>query len=422
MIRIALISDIHFGKEGRGDFTLPSSQDFGVGNIEKNMSEKLCEKLIELRPEYLLIAGDLTSIGSPDEYYYCEKKILDIAKKVGIEKKKIIWCTGNHDNDWQISKLCGIEKEDDIGKENGGKEDNSAKNKVIIEKYSEIASSVSEKYITELPKPEETGECPASGIYQDNNMIVYILNSATNCLHYSTSSHGEITEKQREWLKRKLEESKDEKKWKIVLLHHHPFNYPYPIVGRDVSFLSDGSEFEEIIGGGGVNLVIHGHRHHPRCKTKEETGWKNPIAYVCAGSLAIKEHGRLSGEIPNMFHIIDLEEKVGQLFLYSYQYASGNGWFAAERKGGTIPLDAKMRLGRIVSTEVIEEKINQIINEFRESREKTLSLDWDELDEDLQFNLCSEINEKIISLVNDEFIVKANLPLNLTLKRKDGTI
>ena len=409
MIKIALISDIHFGKDGRGDFTIPKDGiSLGEMNTEKGMGADLITAFKELEPEYLFIAGDLTSVGSPEEYFYCEHKILDIVDQAGIDRKKIIWCIGNHDNDWSISMLSDRYKEN---KSEGIK-------KIAIKKYASIATSVVEKNIEELPIANELGPVPASGIYKDNKMIVFILNSATTCLHDKKVDHGEITETQLHWLEKQIDRYKSDNRWKIVLLHHHPFNYPFPEFGVDFSLLSDGSEFQELIGKGGIQLVLHGHRHHPRCKTHNESNWKNPISFICAGSLSVCEKQREGGDIPNTFHLLELDEKeIGLLQLKSYEYLPGSGWALVSKRGATVPIDSVMKLGKIINERDLLEAINAIAN----TTDPVISLEWEELDERLQYRACDEINKLIKDTLQDRFIVKANLPTNLTLKRKGET-
>ena len=417
MVRIALISDIHFGKDGRGDFSLPNNKynDVCIGqlNAEKNMGNDLIAILKEEKPEYLFIAGDLTSIGSPAEYFYCEKKLLDIADKSNIKREKIIWCVGNHDNDWNISKLS-----DNYGNEARGDAYDEEIEKISIGKYTKIAANVVVSNLDNLPLPKESGIFPASGLYQDEKLIVFILNSCSKCMHNMEFDHGEITIEQLNWFEENLKKYNDDKRWKIVLLHHHPFNYSYPEIGIDTSMLSDGSQFQEIAGKGGVHLILHGHRHHPRCKTQNETSWKNPMSFICAGSLSVCEKERLNGTIPNMFHIIDLEENdnIGQLYLYSFEYLPGSGWERSSKRGGVVPIDAVMRLGKIKT----EDEMKLAIEELTNSTDSVLSFDWEELNDDLKFNPCEEVNALIEKTLSDRFDVKAKLPENLTLKRKEN--
>ena len=94
MIRIALISDIHFGKDARSkEYALPEQNINGEIKNAVLLTESAINVLKKQRIDYLFISGDLTSIGSPVEFYYCEKKINEIVEAVGISKEHVIWCT-----------------------------------------------------------------------------------------------------------------------------------------------------------------------------------------------------------------------------------------------------------------------------------------------------------------------------------------
>ena len=236
-------------------------------------------------------------------------------------------------------------------------------------------------------------------------------------MHSAALDHGEITIDQLTWFENQLKNYENDSRWKIVLLHHHPFNYPYPEIGIDTSLLSDGSQFQEMAGKGGVHLVLHGHRHHPRCKTQNETSWRNPISFICAGSLSVGEKQRLDGSIPNVFHILELdEEQIGQLYFKSFEYLPGSGWAPVSKRGGTVPIDPIMRLGRIINNDELIASIESLAS----NTGPVESFEWDELNDELQFNPCDEVNSLIESTLKDRFIVKAKLPENLTIKRKGG--
>ena len=104
--KIGIISDIHFGKFSKTDeLTVPGEvrQDRTEG--AKPLFSGAKDILKGHNLDYLFVAGDLTSIASPQEYYYCELKLLELADSLKINKDKIIFCTGNHDVDYSITEL-----------------------------------------------------------------------------------------------------------------------------------------------------------------------------------------------------------------------------------------------------------------------------------------------------------------------------
>ncbi len=105
-IRIALISDIHFGQLSRTtDFAVPGESITDKNGGGKSLKDSLVDTLKEVNAKYLCIAGDLTSFGSPQEFVYCEKAILSVAEEANICQNRIIIGLGNHDIDWEISEI-----------------------------------------------------------------------------------------------------------------------------------------------------------------------------------------------------------------------------------------------------------------------------------------------------------------------------
>ena len=102
-MRIALISDIHFGAMSTtSELAVYGEPLIGEVLNAKPLFQGLVETLKAENLDYLFIAGDLTSTGSPLEYKYCYQKILQLISEIGIEHDKTIFCFGNHDTDWRI--------------------------------------------------------------------------------------------------------------------------------------------------------------------------------------------------------------------------------------------------------------------------------------------------------------------------------
>ena len=147
-------------------------------------------------------------------------------------------------------------------------------------------------------------------------------------------------------------------------MHHHPYQYAYAFPYFDCSMIEDGSEFLTAAAKNKINLVLHGHRHHPTTKTIMEGRWSAPITFLCAGSLSVNYMQR-SGS-PNTAHIIDIKcgEKV--IDLYNYEYSLSEGWKPLYKYSNEKPLDYKMHLGKIIGDKeldaLVEGCIKQMIN------------------------------------------------------------
>ena len=123
MITIGFISDIHYGELARSkEFTLPNQAPKGATQNEASITDGLVQLFLENRVQYLFVGGDLTSRARPQEFFHCEKKIVEIAEKANIPLQNVIVGIGNHDIDWQIAKLEALyrdsgEEEHNIAKE-----------------------------------------------------------------------------------------------------------------------------------------------------------------------------------------------------------------------------------------------------------------------------------------------------------------
>jgi len=404
MIRIALISDIHFGKYSRTDeFSVPGEEIQDENKGAKSLKESLISILKKKKVQYIFAAGDLTSVGSPQEFHYCERELLDIAQCAGIPKENIILGLGNHDIDWRITQIC-----DDYTKSC----DKACLFELVKSKYQLIGANAPVYSMSEIHQPLKKGPAPFSGIVENNNFIVFILNSGWCCTHDQTISHGKLSDEQLGWFKENAEGYKSDSRWKIVLMHHHPFNYSYHIPVFDVSMIEEGSDFLDIAGQNGINLVLHGHRHHPRAETCLKSGWVSPITFVCAGSLTVNSAHRSYGAIPNTFHIIELFPEPSTLKLHNFQYSPYAGWIPIKDNCQETPLDSEMMLGKLYSSSVINQSILALATKQ--------AVRLEDLDDCLRFITVGDLNQKVQTLLSDTHKMIGQFPNEVILIKKEG--
>ena len=401
MTRLAFISDIHYGQLSRtSEFSVPGEPITDDTSGGKSLKDNMIDILKQKKIDYLCIAGDLTSSGSPQEFYYCEKLILDLAKGLDIPEKNIILGLGNHDIDWRISEI--------YTQFESNQED--FPQKLIKEKYRQIATQASTINLQNIPLPPQKGPAPFSGILENDHFVMFILNTGWYCTNDQAFSHGELNENQLKWFKSMAEKYKDSSKWKIILMHHHTIKYSYPVQVVDLSMVKESSEFLDIAGKNNFHLILHGHRHHPRAETCFRTGWGAPITFVCAGSFAVKASHRQGGSIPNTLHIIELTDELGILNLYNYQYSAAQGWIPFSSNTPETPLDRNMRLGKLFSNTEIENAIRKL------TIEKPIS--WDSLEDCLKFQSFQELNKKIENIFDKSYIKIGNFPDDIILMKR----
>ena len=401
MVRIALISDIHYGFLSRtAELSVPGEpiQDENSGG--EPYIESTIATLEEENVQYICIAGDLTSVGSPQEFSYCEKMILNLAEQLSIPKENIIIGMGNHDIDWSISELY---TKYDMSNPNFPKD-------LVREKYQKIAASAPLINLKAISAPITNGPAPYSGVIENDSFIMFVLNTGWCCTQDQAISHGKLDDEQLRWFEEIAGNYRDSDKWKIALLHHHPFNYSYPTSSHDVSTLEEGSRFLDIAGENGFHLVMHGHRHHPRAKTQNSSDWIHPITFICAGSFAVNSKHRLGGDIPNTLHIVELTDEIGVLKLKTFQYSPAEGWIPLVRNDPNTPIDSTMLLGKLFDAEVIDKAI--------ESLPEETELRWCNIAECLKYQRYDELNNKIYTHFNGTHCVIGKFPESVYLLKK----
>jgi len=182
---IVHLSDLHCSKRW-----------FSEGNLALAI-----EEINELKPDMVVVTGDLTENGFLKEY--------EVAKEYlsRIKCKRTIVGTGNHD-------------------------------------YRSTGYLLSQRY---FKRPE---------VLKHKNFIVTYLSTAR-----PDKDGGEVGYRQLQWLKRTLNENKD--KFKVVALHHHMI--PIPDTGLERTTINDAGDVIRALTQSNVDLVLCGHRHRPWC-------------------------------------------------------------------------------------------------------------------------------------------------------------
>ena len=378
MVRIALLSDIHFGSlSAVSDFTVRGDSINEVRNAKPHF-EGLVETLRPYNVKYIFIAGDLTSTAAPHEFYFCQKKIFELASLLEVEHSDVVFTLGNHDVDWEISKIIKLKKQEKFEIET---------NEYIVNSYHKLAHSVAEQHIP-IREFDMIFGAPYSGLIETTEIILYVLNSGWQCMDDQSYYHGKLSINQLKQFEEAAQAKASSSKWKIILLHHHPQNYVYPIPTAEISTLEEGSELIDIAGRYGIHIILHGHRHHPIAFTEERTAWRSPISFICAGSLSVNSLHRNNGEIPNTFHILELDNVPNSLNLLNFEYKSNFGWKPFTYQEG-VRLEKLMRLGEYYDQTVIDEIINSFPFE--------VPIKWEMVDSRLKYslyeNICTRIKE-----------------------------
>jgi 3',5'-cyclic AMP phosphodiesterase CpdA len=343
-----VLADVHFGQ-------LADSPEFRVngkrpsdGSLKRlSRRDGLVATILKLseKPTALFVPGDLTSIASPAEFKGCVDIALGIADDLGIPRDHIFFTYGNHDTNWRICEL---------GTETARFPADTA--------YDHVAATIGGLYAPTKNCILE-GPVPGSGVFRAANHTVFVLNSGFFCVAEQTYRHGRIGSEQLKWIEGAFSKFSSSAGWKLLMVHHHPFNYTYPTPIEDVSCIEEGAEVVDLAGRYGIDLLFHGHRHHPRLFTELRTDWKSPMTFFCAGSVAVNAQHRDSGLIPNLFHVVTLQNRLTTRAAFgnvtSFEFTT-EGWMPVNYKGAT-PLDHIHWFGSLVSEHETDNAIRSFI-------------------------------------------------------------
>jgi 3',5'-cyclic AMP phosphodiesterase CpdA len=189
MITIAHISDFHCSKAKHGK----------TGFNAEKLSTCITE-VNKLKPNVVVITGDLTMFGFKYEYQMAKKYLAKL-------KSEIILIPGNHD-----SRYCGYEYYDEFF--------GFGNTTIDLEGLSIVGID------TTIPDIDE----------------------------------GNVGRGKLRWLINHLKKM-PKKNYKIVAMHHHIL--PVPHTGRERSTITDGGSVLEALISSGVNMVLCGHKHTP---------------------------------------------------------------------------------------------------------------------------------------------------------------
>ena len=182
-MEIVQLSDIHVGSQFR-----------------EEIFEKVIDEINLLKPEAVVITGDLTNEGLVEQYEKCKKMI----SQINVEK--IIAISGNHD-------------------------------------YRNTGYLLFKNYFP-FKKENDLGD----------DVVLITLNSTR-----PDRDDGEVGHKQTLWLERTLK--KYENKFKIVAMHHHLIGIPD--TGSDRLTVIDAGDVLRAVLDSNVSLVLCGHKHRP---------------------------------------------------------------------------------------------------------------------------------------------------------------
>lgn len=277
---------------------------------------------------------------------------------------------------------------------------------IIKKKYQQIAASTATHVFEIISSPTE-GVASFSGIVDSPEFIVFVLNSSLFCGPEQSLPHGKLGKTQYNWIEDKLNYYHSDKRNKIILMHHHPIVYTYPIPEWDTSAIEEGSSLAALAGNLDVSLIIHGHRHHPIVKTVKENSWNNEVTFLCAGSMSVNSNHLSNGDIPNTMHVLEFLDDRGTYKLYNYEYNGVEGWVPTKYRPA-VPLDDEMYIGKIID----RSQASEMVKKWEDVKDP---INWTDLDEDLRYWGYNEVTQLFKKIMSPKHSVIGEFPEPIVL-------
>lgn len=255
--------------------------------------DSMTADLQETAPDHIVVTGDIINISLPEEYTQAQAWLRDLGPS-----ERVTVIPGNHDayvpTDWQGS--LGLWAE----------------------------------YMTGVPPGDGVTEMPVRSD-EDFPFVrrrgpLAIVGVSTACPMPAFSAAGRIGERQLGELKARLEELGRDGLFRVVLIHHPPFDGP----AQRRKGLHDGAAFRNVIAAAGAELVLHGHTHRSGLAKLATPAGFAPVIGVPSASAKYERDGRGHGQ----YHLYRVER-------------DGEGWRIDVEVRGVLPtLDGFTREGQ----------------------------------------------------------------------------
>src|SRR5215471_855316 len=286
-ITLLHVSDPQFGRNHRfGNLELPPPDDtFDTLLTRLGDDLRLLEREHGLRPDVLVLSGDLAERGLPREFDDVLQFAEGLTQLLNLPRHRVVLIPGNHDI-----------------------------NRAACEAYFKNCEAEEEKPVPPFwPKwrfyercfSRFYHDCPDVKFMEtepwtlfpmpDLKLVVAGLNSTMRESHRDDDHYGYLGEAQLRWFADALAPYQQQGWVRIAALHHNIRRGPV----ADDENLRDTEDLKRLLGPE-INLILHGHTHDGKLD------WLTPtLPILSTGSAAVTQAARPE-EIPNQYQIVQL--------------------------------------------------------------------------------------------------------------------
>lgn len=297
--RIALISDLHVGKEAVSIDMCPHqiepSKEVGM---ERDFVKKLkkfltSEEFTKDGPiDALCVTGDISDRADPVEFELADKILKELAEALNISLDALFFVPGNHDVHWPVMKLDPAS---------------------FWVKYRYEPLLQENLLFWKRLAAADVGafhESPHYAIWKTGRCLIVGINSAAfdDPKPIDGKHHGLIHQETLNELQTILATIPYEpNQIRICLLHHHPINYSdFQPEYADFSAATNAGNLFNLLSEHRFDLMMHGHKHVPQLNHWPAANNGHPMTILGSGSLSAQISTEWCGLAQNQFHVIEV--------------------------------------------------------------------------------------------------------------------
>lgn len=276
--------------------------------------------------DYLVLPGDLTNKAHPEEVQLVSEFVMQAADALDVLHDKIVFAPGNHDVDWSVLELS-----DGTGVRWG-------------QRYDPIGHS-NFHFRTIVDQGEGDVFLPphfCAWTFDDLFVVAYNSASHDNPVEKQHIHHGRADPVHLDAIRTHLDNiGSSDGRLRLFIVHHHPIDFANPVSTiPDFSLMTNAEGLLSILHEYSFDLLIHGHKHHPRFETHSTQTYPH-LPILCSGSFSAEINTQWAGTVDNQFHIVLVNGRAGSGnritgAITSWANNHARGWIPSEESTSGI--------------------------------------------------------------------------------------
>jgi 3',5'-cyclic AMP phosphodiesterase CpdA/tetratricopeptide (TPR) repeat protein len=280
------LSDLQFGRNHRFGNLQTGDPDAKFDTLFSRLSDDI--SVLEgqgVRPELVIVSGDLAETGSAAEFDDAEKFVCELADRLKLGRSRFAIVPGNHDINRKLSEGYALTCEGE----------GVVAHVPFAPKWKNYRKFFERFYAGESDI-DFRDDRPWTG-FEIDDLHVYVagFNSTIAESHQATDHYGWLGEQQLRWFAQALPPYADKGWLRIGLVHHNVVR----AAKDDEENLRDAVALRRLLGPS-LNLILHGHTH------EDDLNWADTnVPIISTGSAALKAAAR-PPEMSNQYQALRL--------------------------------------------------------------------------------------------------------------------